>query len=91
MHETKQDGTKHCHQILISIDFETQVERNLNLSVEKSGVTQPLYQSYENVIVGKDSLEFLIKPDHLSDDVTLEDVDRIVVFLTDTNSTIQAR
>ena len=23
MHETKQDGTKHCHQILISIDFET--------------------------------------------------------------------
>ena len=30
----------------------------------------------------------MIKPEHLSDDVTLEDVDRIVVFLTDTNSTM---
>ena len=60
MYETNEGGERHCHKIHITVKYE-KAGRNLNLSIEKSGITQPLFTSYNNVVIGKDSLEFLIK------------------------------
>ena len=87
MYETNEGGERHCHKIHITVKYETELGRNLNLSIEKSGITQPLFTSYNNVVIGKDSLEFLIKPEHIADGNKLEDVDRIVAFLTETDTT----
>ena len=87
IYETHNDGSVHCHVIHLTINYETDEEKNLNLSVEKTGVTQPLFKSYSNIVSGKSSLSFLIRPSDLVGDAELEDVNRIVVFLTDKNTT----
>ena len=87
IYETHSDGSVHCHVIHLTINYETEEEKNLNLSVEKTGVTQPLFKSYSNIVSGKSSLSFLIRPSDLTGDAKLEDVNRIVVFLTEKNTT----
>ena len=85
MFTSETDGTKHCHTLHVKISYETQTEKFIHVSFEKTGVTQPLFQSYENLVIGKGSKEFLIRDRHLQD-AKLDDVDRIVTFMTEKTS-----
>ena len=67
----------------LSINYDTEVERNLNLSLEKIGLTQPLFQSFENKVTGKGTLNFLIRTDNLNGDSDVGDIDRVAVFLSE--------
>jgi hypothetical protein len=88
IYEQHEGGECRCHVIHLTIGYDTEVSRNINLSVEKTGVTQPLFQSYGNVVIGKGTLSFLLRPEVLDGDAVLEDVDRIAVFLTNETTTL---
>ena len=69
-----QDDEMSCHTLHITISYETKMERNLNLSVEKSGITQPLYESHGNLVTGRGYKNFLIRSKHILTDADVSDI-----------------
>ena len=79
--ETNQNGSTSFNTMHLSIKYSTEVERNLNLSLEKIGLTQPLFQKLENKVIGNGVLNFLIRTHNLNGDASVGDIDRVAVFL----------
>lgn len=79
IYETHEDGEVHCHTMHLSINYDTEIERNLNVSLEKIGLTQPLFQSFENKVTGKGTLNFLIRTNNLNGESDVGDINRVAV------------